>query len=66
MVVATWAVLLVLLLAMSVAYAAMARTAWIDSRISKKNLKSAELQYEMTKAKYEAWLESNQKIGGSE
>lgn len=63
---ATWAVLLVLLLTMSAAYAAMARSAWNDCKVSKRNREAAEMHYQMTKAKYEAWLENSEKVGGSE
>lgn len=56
----------VFLLTMSVAYVMIARFYWHEGREAKRTYQMAEMQYAMTKERYDAWLESNKKVGGSE
>ena len=56
----------VFLLTLSVAYVMMARFYWLEGKEAKRTAQIVEMQYAMTKEKYDAWLESNKKVGGSE
>lgn len=45
---------------------AMIRLMWLESRTAKRTLQIADLTYKATKAKYDALVEAEQKVGGTE